>query len=132
MMHQQVSTKAKPCMQCIHSQPLQSQKPWPSLEHGLLQPVQTEPGGLKHCEVEDMAASNTKQQASAPLMKAISAQRIPLKSDELFVNFLFFWLLYHKTRKAVIHRKQYTYIISLLHSKWVFRLASWQHEFLFG
>lgn len=77
-MHQQVSTKAKPCMQYIHSEPLQSRKPWPSLEHGLLQPVQTEPGGLKHCEVEDM------EQASAALMKATSAQRIPLTSNTLF------------------------------------------------
>ncbi len=80
MHHQQVSSKAK----YIQSQPLQSRKPWPSLEHGLLQPVQTEPGGLKHCEVEDMAASNAKQQASAPVMKATSAQRIPLTSNELF------------------------------------------------
>ncbi len=72
-------------MQCIHSQPLQSQKPWPSLEHGLLQPVQTEPGGLKHSEVEDMAASEYKAAGFCSLiMKAISAQRIPLKSDELF------------------------------------------------
>ncbi|XP_016392618.1 tubulin polyglutamylase ttll6-like isoform X1 [Sinocyclocheilus rhinocerous] len=84
MMQQKVSTKAKPCLQCIHSQPLQNRKPWPSLEHGLLQPVQTEPGGLKHCGVEEMAALNAERQASAGLMKATSAQRIPLTINGSF------------------------------------------------
>lgn len=74
---QQVSTKAKPCLQCVHSQPLQNRKPWPSLEHGLLQPVQTEPSGLAHCGAEEMAASNAERQASASQMKAASAQRMP-------------------------------------------------------
>uniref|UniRef100_A0A672QV28 Tubulin polyglutamylase ttll6-like n=1 Tax=Sinocyclocheilus grahami TaxID=75366 RepID=A0A672QV28_SINGR len=84
MMQQKLSTKAKPCLQCIHSQPLQNRKPWPSLEHGLLQPVQTEPGGLKHCGVEEMAALNAERQASAGLMKATSAQRIPLTINGYF------------------------------------------------
>ncbi|XP_051530224.1 tubulin polyglutamylase ttll6-like [Myxocyprinus asiaticus] len=77
MMHQQVSTKAKPYLQYVHSHPLQNRNPWPSLEQGLLQPAQTEPGSLKHCAVEEMAASNTERQASSILTKAASAQRIP-------------------------------------------------------
>ncbi|KAK9965651.1 hypothetical protein ABG768_004728 [Culter alburnus] len=77
MIQQQASTKAKPCLQCVHSQPLQNRKPWPSLEHGLLQPVQTEPGGLTHCGVKEVVASNAERQSSAGLMKAASAQRIP-------------------------------------------------------
>ncbi|KAL1264458.1 hypothetical protein QQF64_004813 [Cirrhinus molitorella] len=85
MMQQQVFTKAKPCLQYINSQPLQNRKPWPSLENGLLQPVQTEQGGLKHCGVEEMAASNAERQASTCLMKATSAQRIPLTINGSFV-----------------------------------------------
>ncbi|KAL1258563.1 hypothetical protein QQF64_009140 [Cirrhinus molitorella] len=85
MVHQQVSTKAKPCLQYIHSKPLQNRKPWPALENGLLQPVQIEPAGLKHCGVEKMAASNAERQASTCLMKATSAQRIPLTINESFV-----------------------------------------------
>ncbi|CAM4710344.1 unnamed protein product [Leuciscus chuanchicus] len=84
IMQQQVSTRAKPCLQCVHSQPLQNRKPWPSLEHGLLQPVQTEPGGLAHCGAEEMTASNTGRQASAGLMKAASAQRIPFTIGGFF------------------------------------------------
>ncbi|XP_073684583.1 tubulin polyglutamylase ttll6-like [Garra rufa] len=84
MMQQQVSTKAKPCLQYIHSQPLQNRKPWPSLENGLLQPVQTESGGLKHCGAEETAASNAERQASTCLIKATSAQRIPLTINGSF------------------------------------------------
>ncbi|XP_067286228.1 tubulin polyglutamylase ttll6 isoform X2 [Pseudorasbora parva] len=78
IMQQQASTKAKPCLQNVHSQPLQNRKPWPSLQHGLLQPVQTEPGGLTQDGGQEMAASNAERQASAGIVNASNAQRIPI------------------------------------------------------
>lgn len=77
-MQHQILAKNRPSLPNVHSQSLQNRKPWPSLEHGLLQPVQTQ-AALKHYVLEEMVASNAEQQAD--LMKAASTQQIPLTSD---------------------------------------------------
>lgn len=82
MMQQQVSTKAKPSLQYVHSQLVQNRKPWPSLE-GRLQPVHTEKGALKHCTTE-MSAWNEEQRPSACLIKPWTSEYPGLSSSLVF------------------------------------------------
>ncbi|NP_001098994.1 tubulin polyglutamylase ttll6 [Danio rerio] len=82
-MQHQILARNRPSLPNVHSQTLQNRKPWPSLEHGLLQPVQTQAAALKHYGLEEMVASNAEEQAN--LIKATSAQQIPLTINGSFI-----------------------------------------------